>query len=115
MPLSYNRVGFTCALHTTRLREDVPRCGNNPSQIKQIIGDGDEMSCTVYLQRPLLKEYGPSIAAAYGASTLTKTCSRLAFSKWGRSMGASDLIPEIHPVFEELFETSGPGTPIQRL
>ncbi|XP_078683205.1 ATP-dependent (S)-NAD(P)H-hydrate dehydratase-like [Branchiostoma floridae x Branchiostoma belcheri] len=67
------------------------------------------------VDNPLLKEYGPSIAAAYGASTLTKTCSRLAFSKWGRSMGASDLIPEIHPVFEELFEMSGPGTPIQRL
>lgn len=62
--------------------------------------------------------------AAFGGSSLTRVsdsrqndeiksnmkqeCSRLAFSKKGRSMQASDLTEEVFPAFNNLFEGSGP-------
>ena len=39
----------------------------------------------------------------YGACAVTKTCSKLAFQKFGRSMTASDMIGCIHQSFTSLF------------
>jgi len=44
--------------------------------------------------------------AAYGACCITRHASSVAFKKLGRSYLASDLIPEIHPVFQSLFTSS---------
>jgi ATP-dependent NAD(P)H-hydrate dehydratase len=41
--------------------------------------------------------------AAFGASAITKECSRLAFVKRGRSLQASDLTDEVHTAFLNLF------------
>jgi len=46
--------------------------------------------------------------AAFGGSSLTRECSRLAFSKKGRSLQASDLTDEVYVAFMNLFEGSGP-------
>ncbi|ELU08229.1 hypothetical protein CAPTEDRAFT_173289 [Capitella teleta] len=50
-----------------------------------------------------LQVYGPTMAAAYAASTLTRECSRQAFFHHGRSMTTSDMIDKIHHSFERLF------------
>ncbi|KAM3507004.1 hypothetical protein MY11210_007325 [Beauveria gryllotalpidicola] len=41
--------------------------------------------------------------AAFGGSAITRECSRIAFSKRGRSLQASDLTDEIHNAFMGLF------------
>ncbi|EJP70523.1 carbohydrate kinase [Beauveria bassiana ARSEF 2860] len=41
--------------------------------------------------------------AAFGGSAITRECSRIAFSKRGRSLQASDLTDEIHSAFMRLF------------
>lgn len=46
--------------------------------------------------------------AAFGGSSLTRECSRLAFAKKGRSLQASDLTEEISDAYNNLFEGSGP-------
>jgi len=46
--------------------------------------------------------------AAFGGSSLTRECSRLAFSKKGRSLQASDLTEEVSTAFTNLFE--GPAS-----
>nr|CAB3246484.1 ATP-dependent (S)-NAD(P)H-hydrate dehydratase [Phallusia mammillata] len=46
----------------------------------------------------------PGAVAAYGACMLTKKCASLAFVKYGRSTTTTDLIAEIHTVFEGTFE-----------
>ncbi|RDL38359.1 ATP-dependent (S)-NAD(P)H-hydrate dehydratase [Venustampulla echinocandica] len=48
--------------------------------------------------------------AAFGGSSLTRECSRLAFSKKGRSLQASDLTEEVHGAFLNIF-----GEPSSRL
>ncbi|XP_020894990.1 ATP-dependent (S)-NAD(P)H-hydrate dehydratase isoform X1 [Exaiptasia diaphana] len=50
-----------------------------------------------------ISDYSSTIIAAYAASTLTRTCSNLAFPKHGRSMTTTDMIDEIHFAFEKLF------------
>jgi len=42
--------------------------------------------------------------AAFGGSSLTRECSRLAFAKRGRSLQASDLTEEVATAFTNLFE-----------
>ncbi|EEB16310.1 conserved hypothetical protein [Pediculus humanus corporis] len=44
-----------------------------------------------------------SSVSCYGACAVTKTCSKLAFQKFGRSMTASDMIGCIHQSFTSLF------------
>ncbi|KAG0648166.1 ATP-dependent NAD(P)HX deHydratase [Hyphodiscus hymeniophilus] len=44
--------------------------------------------------------------AAFGGSSVTRECSRLAFSKKGRSLQASDLTDEVYVAFTNLFEGS---------
>lgn len=46
--------------------------------------------------------------AAFGASAITRLCSRRAYEKKGRSMQAGDLPLEIHQVFIDLFEKGPP-------
>ncbi|KAH8803233.1 Ribokinase-like protein [Xylogone sp. PMI_703] len=46
--------------------------------------------------------------AAFGGSSVTRECSRLAFGKRGRSLQASDLTEEVATAFTNLFENSGP-------
>ena len=46
--------------------------------------------------------------AAFGGSSLTRECSRLAFAKHGRSLQASDLTEQVPKAFENLFEGLGP-------
>lgn len=42
--------------------------------------------------------------ACYSACKLTRDCNAKAFAKYGRSMTATDMIKEIHEVFEAKFE-----------
>ncbi|KAL3418762.1 YjeF domain containing protein [Phlyctema vagabunda] len=46
--------------------------------------------------------------AAFGGSSITRECSRLAYAKRGRSLQASDLTEEVSTAFTNLFEGSGP-------
>lgn len=46
----------------------------------------------------------PAFLAAFAASFLVKQCNAAAFKKHGRSMLASDMINEIHQVFNNIFE-----------
>lgn len=45
-----------------------------------------------------------ALIASYAACKLARECNARAFKKKGRSMLASDMIEEIHPVFEDYFE-----------
>lgn len=51
-----------------------------------------------------LKNYGPTISAAYAACTLTRECNRLAFSKHGRSLTTSEMLTMIPHAFNSLYE-----------
>ncbi|CAH8503796.1 unnamed protein product [Schistosoma turkestanicum] len=50
-----------------------------------------------------------TIGAAFAACSLTRRCSQLAYTKYGRSMITTDMLPEIHHAFEQLF-TESPNT-----
>ena len=50
------------------------------------------------------KQSNPAFLAAFCASYLVKNCNALAFNKHGRSMLASDMVQEIHQVFQDIFE-----------
>jgi len=45
--------------------------------------------------------------AAFAGSCMTRECSRLAFSKFGRSLQASDLTAEVHTAFLNIFGEKG--------
>lgn len=45
------------------------------------------------------------IGAAFAACTLIRTCSRLAFAEYGRSMLASHMIPQVQHAFTKLFNS----------
>ncbi|CAH8532822.1 unnamed protein product [Schistosoma mattheei] len=44
-----------------------------------------------------------TIGAAFAACSLTRRCSQLAYAKYGRSMITTQMLPEIHNAFEQLF------------
>jgi len=46
--------------------------------------------------------------SAFGAAAITRTCSRLAFEKRGRSLQASDLSLEVSEAFHALFGGNEP-------
>ncbi|XP_052869531.1 ATP-dependent (S)-NAD(P)H-hydrate dehydratase-like [Anopheles cruzii] len=50
------------------------------------------------------QEISPAMVACFAASTLTKTCNKYAFKAKGRSMTCTDMIDQIHQVFDDLFE-----------
>jgi len=47
------------------------------------------------------------LLAAYGASTITRVTSRLAFKKLGRGVVTGDMLSEIGSAFVEVFGTVG--------
>lgn len=49
-------------------------------------------------------EAKPATVACYAASLLAKNCNSYAFEKYGRSMTCTDMIEQIHLVFDEFFE-----------
>ncbi|KAK6541034.1 hypothetical protein TWF694_008413 [Orbilia ellipsospora] len=51
-----------------------------------------------------LSEAELTALAAFGASAITRTCSKLAFEEKGRHMQANDLQPQIQRAFQTLFE-----------
>jgi hypothetical protein len=46
----------------------------------------------------------PAQVAAYAASTLIRTSSQTVFNKLGRSMISADILKEVGPTFNKLFE-----------
>ncbi|KAH8876722.1 ATP-dependent (S)-NAD(P)H-hydrate dehydratase [Schistosoma japonicum] len=44
-----------------------------------------------------------TIGAAFAACSLTRRCSQLAYTKYGRSMVTTQMLPEIHSAFDQLF------------
>ncbi|KAF7278036.1 NAD(P)HX dehydratase isoform X2 [Rhynchophorus ferrugineus] len=68
-------------------------------------GQGDMLggAMSVFLTWALEKNVEP-IVACYAASKLTRDCNYEAFKKHGRSMVVTDMIQEIHKVFDENFE-----------
>lgn len=70
-------------------------------------GQGDLMSgviATFYHWSLEKKHPNAAFVASYGGSFLAKKCNEYAFSLKGRSMLASDMIEQIHRVFEDYFE-----------
>ncbi|KAM8785953.1 ATP-dependent (S)-NAD(P)H-hydrate dehydratase isoform 3-T3 [Rhynchonycteris naso] len=49
--------------------------------------------------------FSPLLLAAFGACALTRQCSHQAFQKHGRSTTTTDMIAEVGPAFNRLFET----------
>lgn len=50
----------------------------------------------------LVGKYGPMLAAGYASCFVTRTCSKLAFSKRGRSMTTPNLLTEIQGAYDAL-------------
>ena len=48
--------------------------------------------------------FPPAVVASYAACRLTRECNSRAVAKAGRSTLTTDMLEEIHPAFEELFE-----------
>lgn len=55
-------------------------------------------------QQGFFSRLTPAQVAAYAASTLVRTSSQAVFSKLGRSMISVDILKEIGPTFNKLFE-----------
>uniref|UniRef100_A0A336MQX3 ATP-dependent (S)-NAD(P)H-hydrate dehydratase n=1 Tax=Culicoides sonorensis TaxID=179676 RepID=A0A336MQX3_CULSO len=70
-------------------------------------GQGDILCgvlATFYNWAIEVQETSPAVIACYAASVFTKACNKYAFQQKGRSMTASDMIEQIHSVFEDEFE-----------
>lgn len=93
------------------------------SQTVKVIGGGSGRRCggqgdllagslTVFLNWALQnKEFQHdkslcSMLASFAACRLIRSCNARAFSRLGRSMTASDMVEEIHPVFVVMYERS---------
>ncbi|CAH1958859.1 unnamed protein product [Acanthoscelides obtectus] len=68
-------------------------------------GQGDILagSLSTFLAWSIMADYAPNVAC-YAACRMVRDLNSKAFVKYGRSMTATDMIPEIHEVFEENFE-----------
>jgi len=55
-------------------------------------------------QFPFFSRVNPAQVAAYAASTLIRTSCQTVFSKLGRSMISTDVLKEIGPTFNKIFE-----------
>ncbi|XP_058464057.1 ATP-dependent (S)-NAD(P)H-hydrate dehydratase isoform X2 [Malaya genurostris] len=70
-------------------------------------GQGDLLSgalATFYFWALESREISPAVVACTAASFLTKNCNSYAYKAKGRSMTCSDMIEQIHSVFEDYFE-----------
>ncbi|XP_018324282.1 ATP-dependent (S)-NAD(P)H-hydrate dehydratase [Agrilus planipennis] len=81
-------------------------------------GQGDLLagSLTTFFTWTLQQQRNPGVphddrimTACYAACKLVRECNARAFQKKGRSMVASDMIDEIHGVFEDNFELKATG------
>nr|CAH7712450.1 unnamed protein product [Callosobruchus chinensis] len=68
-------------------------------------GQGDILagSLSTFLTWSIIGGFEPNVAC-YAACRMVRDLNAKAFGKHGRSMTATDMIPEIHEVFEENFE-----------
>lgn len=85
------------------------RCGGQGDLLSGSMGTFNYWSHSALTQtnrdcNDFLKQYGPTMSAAYAACTLTRECSRQAFMKYRRSVTTSEMLSEIHPAFEKLYE-----------
>ncbi|KAJ3515179.1 hypothetical protein NLJ89_g1927 [Agrocybe chaxingu] len=93
-----------------------------PGGLKRCGGQGDVLSGTVgsFMAWGRCYEDGAfgdhkvpasriPLLAAVGGSMVTRTSSRIAFSKHGRSVVTEDMLPEIGKAFTEVFEDDQPG------
>lgn len=70
-------------------------------------GQGDLLSgaiATFYYWALAHNDSNPTQVACYAGSLLAKECNRYAFKEKGRSMVTTDMIQQIHSVFEDCFE-----------
>lgn len=70
-------------------------------------GQGDLLAgaiATFYYWALEKDETNAALVACFAGSFMAKECNRLAFEIYGRSMTTSDMIKQIHKVFEENFE-----------
>ncbi|KAA0201256.1 ATP-dependent (S)-NAD(P)H-hydrate dehydratase [Fasciolopsis buskii] len=77
-------------------------------------GQGDMLSGTAATFFHWFHQFSPPqtpnmlptpVAAGLAACMLTRQCSQQAFAKHGRSMVTAQMIEQLHPAFEELFES----------
>lgn len=81
-------------------------CGDGGSG-RRCGGQGDLLCgaiATFYYWALEKQETNAALVACFAGSYLAKECNRLAFEVKGRSMVTSDMIQQIHTVFEEIFE-----------
>lgn len=101
-----NKITFLCKDHEDEIiskSEYYKVCGGGSG--RRCGGQGDLLSGAVstFLAWALMKNEDPAVAC-YAASRLTRDCNARAFAKYKRSMTVTDMIKEIHDVFEEKFE-----------
>uniref|UniRef100_A0A6P7GC00 ATP-dependent (S)-NAD(P)H-hydrate dehydratase n=1 Tax=Diabrotica virgifera virgifera TaxID=50390 RepID=A0A6P7GC00_DIAVI len=83
-------------------------------KVTKVVGGGSARRCggqgdllggalSTFLHWALLKGEEPAVAC-FAAATLTRKCNERAFAKYGRSMTTTNMIAEIHSVFDEYFE-----------
>ncbi|KAK9476034.1 Ribokinase-like protein [Lipomyces japonicus] len=91
---------------------------DSPGGLKRVGGQGDTLSGTAatflawkYAYQNSLWQHDNSLSderltllAAYGASSITRYCSRTAFKKYGRAMLASNLSEMIGDAYDDLIE-----------
>lgn len=91
---TYDIERFDCPLSGGSTR----RCG----------GQGDLLAGALatfyYWARESKTEVSPNIVACFAASYLTRACNSYAYRLKGRSATCSDMIDQIHNVFEDMFE-----------
>lgn len=97
--------GANDKVHIKKTRDviELPEGGSN----RRCGGQGDILSgclATFYSWALEGNVPNPGPVSCAAAGLLTKKCNELAFEKHGRSMLASDMIHEIHNVFEQVFE-----------
>lgn len=101
-----NKITFLCKDHEDEI---IGKCQHykvcTEGSGRRCGGQGDLLSGAVstFLAWAIMKNEDASVAC-YAASTLTRECNARAFAKYKRSMTVTDMIKEIHDVFEDKFE-----------
>jgi ATP-dependent NAD(P)H-hydrate dehydratase len=65
--------------------------------------DADDVGLWAGTNRDPIKPEEITLLAAYAASTVTRTASRLTFKRCKRAMQTSDMLDDVGPAFEEVF------------
>lgn len=79
------------------------RCGGQGDLLSGFLGVLMQWALSAGPEK--MNGFSPFLVAAFGACSLTRQCSYQAFQKYGRSTTTSDMIAEIRPAFNRLFET----------